>query len=94
MTIYKVIERRKNSDLLEIIIKSGRPHQIRIHLASIGTPLIGDPLYQLDSVISQSSTPGEGGYLLHAHKLENIYIDHNNYNFEADLPDQLKVINE
>ncbi|CAH9055112.1 unnamed protein product [Cuscuta epithymum] len=43
----RVLERRveNNCTLIEVEIQSGRPHQIRIHLSSIGHPLIGDPLY-------------------------------------------------
>ncbi|VFQ83613.1 unnamed protein product [Cuscuta campestris] len=43
----RVLERQveNNWTLVEVEIQSGRPHQIRIHLSSIGHPLIGDPLY-------------------------------------------------
>lgn len=41
----QVLHRTSTTTLLEIEISTGRPHQIRIHLASVGFPLIGDPLY-------------------------------------------------
>ena len=41
----RVVERRANATLLEVSILTGRPHQIRIHLAAYGYPLSGDPLY-------------------------------------------------
>ena len=44
-THYRVIERFKNTTLLECALETGRTHQIRVHLTSIGHPLIGDPTY-------------------------------------------------
>ena len=46
-TLCRVLHRclKTNSTLVELVLYTGRPHQIRIHLASIGHPLVGDPLY-------------------------------------------------
>ena len=46
----RVLEQREDSTLLEVTILTGRPHQIRIHLAAYGYPLLGDPLYGLGGV--------------------------------------------
>lgn len=44
-TLYKVIENKNNQTLLEVELKTGRTHQIRVHLKEIGHPIIGDLLY-------------------------------------------------
>ena len=75
----RVVERYEDHTLLEVTILTGRPHQIRIHLAAAGYPLLGDPLYivggtftPLDPVrLSKKSipVPGDCGYFLHAYRL-------------------------
>jgi 23S rRNA pseudouridine1911/1915/1917 synthase len=45
---------------------TGRPDQIRIHLAACGAPLAGDPLFGAGGIAISDARPGEGGYLLHA----------------------------
>lgn len=44
-TNYEVLEEFKNSSLVRCILETGRTHQIRVHFASIGHPLLGDGLY-------------------------------------------------
>lgn len=66
-----VISRRADATLLDVTILTGRPHQIRIHLATIGYPLLGDPLYVLGGQPHAEGTavPSDCGYWLHAHQL-------------------------
>lgn len=77
----RVLQRRRDATLLAVNILTGRPHQIRIHLAAVGYPLIGDPLYQAGGVphpLPQTLSgpnpapipvPGDCGYHLHAERL-------------------------
>ena len=75
----RVLEKNSTKTLLEITILTGRPHQIRIHLAAIGYPLLGDPLYdvggiaKITSVDSKISVPSDCGYSLHAHQLSFLH---------------------
>ncbi len=64
----RVLERRDAAFLADVVIATGRPHQIRIHLAAAGHPLVGDPLYAAGGMPSRDATalPGDPGYLLHA----------------------------
>ena len=45
VTHYKTLQRLNNSSLIECRLETGRTHQVRVHLASIGHPLVGDPVY-------------------------------------------------
>jgi 23S rRNA pseudouridine1911/1915/1917 synthase len=68
-----VLERRESAQaLVEVAIETGRPHQIRIHLAHAGHRLCGDPLYGVGGVPLPGSRalPGDPGYLLHALRVE------------------------
>ncbi|MGK7932159.1 MAG: RluA family pseudouridine synthase [Microcystaceae cyanobacterium] len=70
----KVLERTEQNTHLEVRILTGRPHQIRIHLAAIGYPLLGDPLYKVGGIpklneLEKLALPGDCGYFLHAYQL-------------------------
>lgn len=72
----QVLRRDDNCTLLEVTIQTGRPHQIRIHLAAMGYPLLGDPLYgpggrpyPVKNPQGNAPVPGDCGYWLHAYKL-------------------------
>jgi 23S rRNA pseudouridine1911/1915/1917 synthase len=72
----RVLKRNSDRTLVEVTIFTGRPHQIRIHMAAIGFPLMGDPLYGVGGVPIQqemTSVPGDCGYFLHAYLLSFIH---------------------
>ncbi len=90
----KVISRASNSTTFEVSLGSGRPHQIRIHLASIGHPLVGDPLYGFTGhpLENLPGLPGDGGYLLHAQYLKFHHpITGEPINLEAALPSGFRL---
>lgn len=61
-----VLERRADEAIVRVTIDTGRPHQIRIHMASVGHPLVGDPLYGVGGTPRTDALPGDLGYDLHA----------------------------
>ncbi|MEO6803705.1 MAG: RluA family pseudouridine synthase [Granulicella sp.] len=88
-SLAKVIARAGSITTFEVSLHSGRPHQIRIHLASIGHPLVGDPLYGSTGqpVENLPGLPGDGGYLLHAQFLKFHHpITGEQIHLEAPLP--------
>jgi 23S rRNA pseudouridine1911/1915/1917 synthase len=66
----RLLERRAEGWLVEVAIATGRPHQIRIHMAAAGAPLLGDPLYAVGGMGLPGALPGDGGYQLQAFRLE------------------------
>lgn len=70
-SMLRVVERRDDETVFDVCITTGRPHQIRIHLAFAGHPLVGDPLYAEGGRprLLDPGLPGDGGYRLHAHRL-------------------------
>jgi 23S rRNA pseudouridine1911/1915/1917 synthase len=69
-TEYHVVERFRDFSLLQVRIKTGRTHQIRVHLAAIGHPVVGDNVYGERSYKEFRKKYGElNRYFLHASDL-------------------------
>ncbi len=63
-TEYRVLEPLRGATLVDVNLITGRTHQIRVHFASIGHPLLGDPLY------GGKNQPPVGRLMLHARRIE------------------------
>lgn len=89
VTYFKVLKRYSNNTLVECNLKTGRTHQIRVHLSYIGYPVEGDPLYagrKYDELYKK-------GQLLVATSLKLIHPSSNEeMEFKIDLPDYFKEI--
>ena len=68
-THWSVLEELRGATYIEARLKTGRTHQIRVHMASIGHPVLGDPVYGP----KKPPYPVEGGQLLHAYKIGFIH---------------------
>lgn len=90
VTHYKVLERFGQYTYIQCELETGRTHQIRVHMASIGHPLVGDPVY--GPVKQPFKTVGQ---MLHAKVFGFIHPSTNEYmEFETDLPEYFQLILE
>ncbi len=82
ITHFRVVKRYLHHTLLEVKIETGRTHQIRVHMAQIGHPVVGDMVY------SSGKNPfGVEGQMLHAQKLDFTHPrTGEKMHFEAPLP--------
>jgi 23S rRNA pseudouridine1911/1915/1917 synthase len=101
VTHYRVRERFRAHSLLQCQLETGRTHQIRVHLAHIGHPLIGDPLYGGGLKLPKGASDGLVAALrgfrrqaLHAEKLSFVHpVTGEALSFTAERPaDQLALI--
>ena len=80
---YKVLERLGEFTMLECRLKTGRTHQIRVHMASIHHPVAGDPVYGPHNCITSLH-----GQCLHAKTLGFVHpITGEHLRFDSELPD-------
>ena len=90
VTHFKVLKRYSDCTLLEIVIETGRTHQIRVHLSEIGYPIIGDYTYS-----NGKNRFNIEGQMLHAYKIKFIHpTTKKEVEFVADLPKYFKEIIE
>jgi 23S rRNA pseudouridine1911/1915/1917 synthase len=94
VTLYKVRERFKNATLVEVEIKTGRTHQIRVHMSHIGHPVLGDKTYGGVSAAKTGGCRAER-QMLHAESLSLLHPETGHpMTFSAPPPwDMANVIN-
>lgn len=90
ITEYKVLETFKDFTWVEVMPKTGRTHQVRIHLASINHPVVGDPLYGKQK--NKITIPGVTRQMLHAYSLEFSLPGGKRIHAVADLPEDMEVV--
>jgi 23S rRNA pseudouridine1911/1915/1917 synthase len=86
VTRYRVIARKDSYSLVEVVLETGRKHQIRVHMAGLGCPVIGDEMYR-------ATTNPAGRLGLHAWRLA---FDHptngKRVELESSYPEKLKDV--
>lgn len=96
LSIYKVLKeyehRKEDFSLVEVEIKTGITHQIRVHMKSLGHPVLGDKLYG-NSTVNREYENIINRQFLHAQFLEFEYKG-KKYSFDAELTNDLKAMLE
>ncbi|MDP3919951.1 MAG: RluA family pseudouridine synthase [Candidatus Omnitrophota bacterium] len=84
ITFFRVLKRFKNASLLEVRPQTGRTHQIRVHLASLNHPVLGDGLYGVRSPwIQRHSLHASGLGFAHPKSSQRVY-------FASQLPKDIR----
>ncbi|MBE0627404.1 MAG: 23S rRNA pseudouridine(1911/1915/1917) synthase RluD [Burkholderiales bacterium] len=96
-THYRVLERHARATLLECSLDTGRTHQIRVHLQSIGHPLVGDPVYRAGRGAGNANTPGPLANFrrqaLHAYRLGLVHPLNGAFmQWEAPVPEDMRAL--
>ncbi|MCB0329735.1 MAG: RluA family pseudouridine synthase [Bdellovibrionales bacterium] len=93
VTEWEVLERMTNAFLLKLVIHSGRTHQIRVHLESVGSGVLGDVLYGNYVTLSQDAKDSIeilGRQALHAREIHFYHpIDHSEVSFQSEIPEDM-----
>lgn len=98
VTHFRVLEEFGSFSYLEIKLETGRTHQIRVHMASIGHPVLGDPLYGPSRETTSKAKLLEKmdfwpGQILHAKVLGFVHpITGNTMHFDSDLPPYFQTV--
>ncbi len=100
ITHYRVHTRYRSHTLLHVKLETGRTHQIRVHMAHVGYPLVGDPAYGGRARLPKKAAPelvaGLQGFrrqALHARRLELEHPENSEWMvWEVPLPDDLQAL--
>lgn len=86
-TDYLVLRQWSDMALVRLRLHTGRTHQIRVHLAHLGCPVVGDPIY------GKRNEPSDVSLMLHALSLEIFHpLDGRRMRFRAPMPTRFKVL--
>lgn len=99
-THYRVVEKYRRHALLRVELETGRTHQIRVHMAWRGYPIIGDPVYGAGPV--KGASPGIAGLIsafarqaLHAHRIELQHPQNmKTMSWQVNVPDDMERLIE
>lgn len=90
VTHYRVLERfEKGYTLVELVLETGRTHQIRVHMSHIGHPIVGDVLYGEASVWLIERQALHARFLSFRHPVNGRFME-----LEAPLPDDMLALLE
>ena len=89
LTKYKVLKQYEGYTLLEVFPQTGRTHQIRVHLASIGFPVVGDKMY---GKLKKLNKLNLSRHFLHAQTISFVLPSGELIKVEAPLPEDLKNV--
>lgn len=102
LTLWQVRERLVGTSLLDIELKTGRTHQIRVHCLAMGHPIVGDPVYAQRGALKgiANSNPAlhqvvkkAKRQMLHAHRISFKHpTDESWLSFESPLPEDMSAI--
>ena len=88
VTHFEVVERLGDITDLKLILETGRTHQIRVHMAYIGHPVVGDPVYA-----ARRKNYGLAGQALHSRAITFVHPrTGETLHFEVDIPDYYKAV--
>ncbi|MEZ5566302.1 MAG: 23S rRNA pseudouridine(1911/1915/1917) synthase RluD [Gammaproteobacteria bacterium] len=100
VTHYRVLGRFSHHTYIAVRLDTGRTHQIRVHMAHIRHPIVGDPAYSGRLIVPAGATPvlanalrGFRRQALHAHRLQFLHpVDGHTIELKASLPDDFRVL--